>query len=65
MSSCVSSIKTEGNRNLFRSLPARLIGTNPLPHASTEQLTAGNYHTRKLLLPSLDGREAPPILLAL
>ena len=33
-----------------------------MPHASTEQLTAGNYHTRKLLLPSSNGREAPPIL---
>lgn len=62
MSNCESSIKTEGNRNSFRSLRARLIGTNPLPHASTEQLTAGNYHTRKLLLSSSNGREAPPIL---
>jgi hypothetical protein len=43
-------------------LPARLSGTNPLPRASTGQLTAGNYHTRKLLLHSLDGHEAPTIL---
>jgi hypothetical protein len=57
VSSCESSIKTEGNRKQFRSLPARLIGTNPLPRASTGQLTAGNYHTRKLLLPSSDERE--------
>jgi len=34
----------------------------PSAHASTEQLTAGNYHTRKLLLPSSNGREASPIL---
>ena len=47
---------------MFRSVPARLSGTNPLPRAYTGQLTAGNYRTRKLLLPSSDGREAPPIL---
>jgi len=54
-----------GNRNLFRSLPARLSGTNPLPRASTGQLTAGNCHTRKLLLPSSDERETLPILSSL
>ena len=51
-----------GEPELVPVVAGQVTGTNPLPRASTGQLTAGSYHTRKLLLPSSDGREAPPVL---